>query len=68
MGDEQQGKTSLLKYFYKNFLNENKHPIFLDGESINDIKHERMLGKVIKKQYDIDYADYLNLSEDKIIL
>ncbi|MDP0286660.1 toll/interleukin-1 receptor domain-containing protein [Glaesserella parasuis] len=68
LGDEQQGKTSLLKYFYKNFLNENKHPIFLDGESINDIKHERMLGKVIKKQYDIDYADYLNLSEDKIIL
>ncbi|MCT8558806.1 toll/interleukin-1 receptor domain-containing protein, partial [Glaesserella parasuis] len=46
LGDEQQGKTSLLKYFYKNFLNENKHPIFLDGESINDIKHERMLGKV----------------------
>lgn len=50
-GEEQQGKTSLLKFFYSEFLKTNFLPIFLDGSKIKKSDVDLSLSRAIQEQY-----------------
>ncbi len=65
-GEEQQGKTSLLKYYYKLFLDKWYYPIFLDGGKIKDSNSEQVLSKEITQQY--NNATYVELARTQKIV
>lgn len=50
-GEEQQGKTSLLKFYFKNFLKDGFQPILINGDRVRDSDVEVVIDKVLKEQY-----------------
>jgi hypothetical protein len=67
-GEEQQGKTSLLKYYYKSFLAQSKIPLLLEGSKVRDANPEVIIRKELARQYEgLSYEDFTNLQE-KIIM
>lgn len=50
-GEEQQGKTSLLKFFYAEFLKQGFIPIFLDGSKIKKSDVDVCISRAIQEQY-----------------
>ncbi|MDG2942084.1 TIR domain-containing protein [Exercitatus varius] len=67
-GDEQQGKTSFLKYFFKEKL-ENEYPIYLMGKDIKNSDVEKILDKAISNQYsDLSLDVFKSSSKKKVIL
>lgn len=68
MGEEQQGKTSLLKYFYQSYLLSGRLPIYLDARKINTTDIHELIGRAIAEQYfNINVDEYL-LREDNVVL
>lgn len=67
-GEEQQGKTSLLKHYYKFFLSQSKIPLFLEGCKVKDANPEVIIKKELARQYEgLSYEDFKN-SREKIII
>lgn len=67
-GEEQQGKTSLLKYYYRSFLSKSKTPLILDGSKVKDVNFEEIIKKELDRQYEgLTYEDFKN-SKEKIII
>lgn len=67
-GEEQQGKTSLLKYYYKYFLSCSKIPLILEGSKIKNSNPESIIKKELARQYqELSYEDFEN-SKDKVII
>lgn len=56
-GDEQQGKTTLLKYGFKQLYKNGLVPIYIEGEKINTSDYTKVIKKAVKKQY-VDNLDY----------
>lgn len=50
-GEEQQGKTSLLKYAFKQFLTTEIVPVYLNGRDINKSDITQILIAALKSQY-----------------
>lgn len=50
-GEEQQGKTSLLKYLYKELLKKEFLPLYFDAASIKKASAEQEISKKLKEQY-----------------
>ena len=53
-GEEQQGKTALLKQSYLALLKSNKLPIFLDATAVKTSDIESLLARAISEQYELD--------------
>ncbi|OWV28704.1 toll/interleukin-1 receptor domain-containing protein [Halomonas campaniensis] len=51
-GEEQQGKTALLKMFFKESLKISALPIYIDAEDVNKSDLEQVLSKLLSVQYD----------------
>ncbi|APR67818.1 toll-Interleukin receptor [Thalassolituus oleivorans] len=67
-GEEQQGKTSLLKHYYKSFLTQSKFPLILEGSKVKDANPEVIIKKELAWQYEgLSYEDFTN-SQEKIII
>lgn len=67
-GDEQHGKTALLKHYYKIFLEAGKKPLLVNGEDIRSANIDNLIKKKLSMQYQcVDYEAYL-LESDKILL
>lgn len=62
-GEEQQGKTSLLKYLYRELLKELYLPLYIDAKTIKKASIE----SEITKQLDLQYEDltYLAFTSSK---
>ena len=68
IGEEQQGKTTLLKNTYTNFLYESYIPIYLDASKINKSDEKELISKALKEQYsNLEYDDYIT-QDNKVIL
>ncbi len=68
-GEEQQGKTSLLKYLYKEFLRMELTPLYLDASDIKKASAEGELRKRIKEQYEkFRYEDFVDSSRSIILI
>lgn len=66
-GEEQQGKTSLLKYFYKELLKLEYLPVYIDAPAIKKASVEQEVSKRLKEQYDgIGYEDFIE--SDKAVI
>lgn len=66
-GEEQQGKTSLLKYYYGEFIKLGIKPIYLDAETIKTSNENKTISKLVNEQYDnLSIDEYL--SDDNRIL
>jgi hypothetical protein len=50
-GDEQQGKTTLLKMGYKELVQSDCLPLYLEGKNINKSNIEKIIHQAISKQY-----------------
>ena len=58
-GEEQQGKTSLLKYLYKEFLKKSFLPIYIDAASVKKASSEYEISKVLSEQYEnLTFEDF----------
>ncbi|MGL5100004.1 MAG: NACHT domain-containing protein, partial [Fusobacteriaceae bacterium] len=66
-GEEQQGKTSLLKYYFNIFLDKGMCPIFLDGGRVRDSNKDDVLKKELERQYHSANYDDL-VSNNKIVI
>lgn len=67
-GEEQQGKTSLLKHYYKSFLTQSKTPLILEGSKVKDANPEVIIKKELTRQYEgLSYEDFM-ASQEKIII
>tara|TARA_R110001583_G_scaffold195358_1_gene372275 strand:+ start:1875 stop:4412 length:2538 start_codon:yes stop_codon:yes gene_type:complete len=67
-GEEQQGKTSLLKHYYKSFLTQSKTPLILEGSKVKDANPEVIIKKELARQHEgLPYEDFIT-SQEKIII
>ncbi len=67
-GEEQQGKTSLLKYYYIELLKKGFLPIYLDAKDVNKSDIDLVLSKAVSEQYlNLSCSDFL-CSDKKIVL
>jgi len=68
-GDEQQGKTSLLKHAYVEFLKLKYIPIYLDAKEINQSDIKKYLVAAVKNQYShLELNDFLAISNKVLLL
>jgi hypothetical protein len=68
-GEEQQGKTSLLKFYYKSFLSQSKVPLIIDGGKIKDSNPEVIVKKELDRQYEgLSYEAFKALKGKVIII
>jgi len=67
-GEEQQGKTTLLKYGFRAFLKKEYLPVYIDAKSIKNSDLTKLLEHEVEKQY--DYLNYVtfNKYEKKVLL
>jgi hypothetical protein len=67
-GEEQQGKTSLLKYLYKELLKNSFLPIYIDATSIKKASSEHEISKALTEQYEnLTFAEF-NKNQKAVIL
>lgn len=65
-GDEQSGKTTLSKSFFKELLGKSKTPILIQGEVINSADITKLIQASFAQQYS-DQFDYVNV-KDKVLI
>lgn len=67
-GEEQQGKTSLLKYLYRELLKKSFLPVYLDALSIKKASTEQVISKALAEQYNKFPFDSFNQNEKAVVL
>lgn len=68
-GEEQQGKTSLLKQEYIDLCKREKFPLYLHSNDIKSSDTESIISKLIEKQYDnLTYEEYIKLNDTVILI
>tara|TARA_R110000787_G_scaffold286186_1_gene403613 strand:+ start:8958 stop:11480 length:2523 start_codon:yes stop_codon:yes gene_type:complete len=67
-GDEQQGKTSLLKFLYKEFLKQSVISLYLDAKDIKKSDPSKLIAKATAEQFSKINVDILETSADKVLL
>jgi hypothetical protein len=67
-GEEQQGKTTLLKHGFKELLKKNYLPVYIDAKSVKNSDLSKLLQQEVGKQYkNLPYATY-EASSNKALL
>ncbi|MBD3669296.1 MAG: toll/interleukin-1 receptor domain-containing protein [Gammaproteobacteria bacterium] len=61
-GDEQSGKTALVKYLYKGLVNGGYWPLYISGEEVKTSDFDKLITKKSSEQYaeNIDYQSLTN--------
>jgi hypothetical protein len=68
-GEEQQGKTSLLKNAYKQLLISGIYPVYLDAKEVNQSDITKSLTVALKHQYDnLELAQLLAMQNRALIV
>jgi hypothetical protein len=67
-GEEQQGKTSLLKYLYKELLKNSFFPIYIDASTVKKASAEDVIKEKMKEQYENLDFDIYSSSEKMVLL
>ena len=68
-GEEQQGKTSLLKYLYRELLKEQYLPLYIDAKTIKKASIESEITKQLDLQYeDLTYLAFTSSKKTIILL
>jgi hypothetical protein len=68
-GEEQQGKTSLLKYIYLNAISEGDCAVYLNAESISKSDPEIAIEKALNEQYTgLSYERFITSSKQIILI
>lgn len=68
-GEEQQGKTSLLKQEYIDLCKREKFPLYLHSNDIKSSDTESIISKLLEKQYDnLTYEEYIKLDDNVILI
>ncbi|TLM76084.1 TIR domain-containing protein [Microbulbifer harenosus] len=68
-GEEQQGKTSLLKHLFIELLKESYIPIYLDANNIKTSKIDENLRPEIERQYqNLDYETFLSAKNTAVLI
>lgn len=68
-GEEQQGKTSLLKAIYKELLKTGIAPVYLDATEIRKSDIEGVISSALAKQYEqLSFADYIGAQNKAILI
>lgn len=68
-GEEQHGKTSLLKYIYKELLKKKVAVIYLDAKTIYQSDISKSISKALKDQYiDLDLETFLALPNRAVLI
>ncbi|MCP4586142.1 toll/interleukin-1 receptor domain-containing protein [Pseudoalteromonas sp.] len=67
-GEEQQGKTSLLKYLYKELLKLSFLPVYLDALNIKKASAEQEISRALTEQYENLTFDSFNKNEKAVVL
>lgn len=65
-GDNQSGKTSLLKILYLSFLDKDKYPLMIQGKNITSKKIDSILKKAFEEQYHLDENSFAKYSQTDI--
>lgn len=69
IGEEQQGKTSLSKYYYRSFISSGTLPLYIDGSTIKDADSKVTLKNELIRQYNyLDLNDYMSFNNKVIII
>ncbi len=68
LGDEQSGKTSLAKHYYRSLLERGWYPVFLNGGEINNSDVAESTRKAIKHQYQVAHWPDIEASDKKVII
>ncbi|MNG73648.1 hypothetical protein D3C79_321100 [compost metagenome] len=69
IGEEQQGKTSLSKHYYRTYISGGTLPLFIDGSTIKDADSEFTLKSELIRQYNgLDFNDYMSFKNKAIII
>lgn len=69
VAEEQQGKTSLLKFHYKDQLMKGFLPLYLNGGDIKKSNIEELITKQLIKQYNnLSYEDYIASNKAVLLL
>lgn len=69
VAEEQQGKTSLLKYYYKDELINGFLPLYIDGNEIKKSNMQELISEQLIKQYtNLNYEDYIASNKGVILL
>ncbi|MDD4962299.1 MAG: TIR domain-containing protein [Gallionella sp.] len=67
-GEEQQGKSSLLKHAFTALLTRGSIPVYLNAKDIKQADIRKSLATVLKKQYsNIEFENFM-LSPNKVLL
>lgn len=67
-GDEQQGKTSLLKFFLKRLSDVDTLILYIDATEINKSDADYIVNKMLSQQYDIKVRDEFDKASHKALL
>ena len=67
-GEEQQGKTTLLKYFYKELLKKDFLPIYIDASKVKKSNLKLILDELIKIQYINLTSEHYHSFEKRVII
>ena len=67
-GEEQQGKTTLLKHIYKQLLNDNYIVIYLSAGEIKSSNLEEIISNAIQKQYSNSDPSPLKTTGKQVLL
>ena len=69
VAEEQQGKSSLLKYHYRDQLIKGFLPLYISAAEIKKSNTEEIIKKQLKKQYNnLSFDDYINSNKAILLL
>lgn len=68
LGEEQQGKTALLKYLFQCFIGENSTPLYIDAKSIKKSDLELLITHALNDQYEsVSHEEFIK-NDNKVLL
>ena len=68
-GDEQSGKTALLKMLYSHYMKAGIRPLYLDAKDITTSDQDKALGKLVIQQYEhVGWKEYQTMQNARMLL
>ncbi|MYC25985.1 MAG: toll/interleukin-1 receptor domain-containing protein [Gammaproteobacteria bacterium] len=68
-GEEQTGKTSLIKMIYSEHLKNGLTPVFAEANRIKTTNLRKLISKLLKSQYkDLSYEKFIESSRSRILI
>ena len=68
-GDEQSGKTALLKMLYTHYMETGIKPLYLDAKDITTSDQDKVFGKLVTEQYEnVGWEQYRTMQNSRMLL